>query len=62
MKIKVCSAKSGKVRWTTAKKTTSSRINFLLKELGMDANQYRHQANLRTAMRMLSTPLNPFQS
>ena len=61
MKIKVCSAKSGKVRWTTAKKVSaSSRINFLLKELGMDANQYRHEANLRTAMRMLPTPLNPF--
>ena len=51
---KVCSVSTtGRVRKTTAyKQSTQSRINQLVRELGIDAQAYKLQASLRLYTKM----------
>jgi hypothetical protein len=64
MPTKICSAKtSGKVRFTDAKQpSAASRINYIIRELGLDPAQYRMAASLRKYTRMAETPLSPYYS
>lgn len=62
MPTKIVAAKlSGKVRYTNAhKQSANQRIGAIIRELGLDWKEYKQQASLRSAMRMVETPLSPY--
>jgi hypothetical protein len=64
MPTKICSAKtSSKVRFTDAKQpSAASRINYIIRELGIDPAQYRMAASLRKYTRMADNSVLGYRS